>query len=225
MTTPVVANLFNSVSAKNRRLRNIMYTLIALAAVLICTASMSWYRFEYTSNQFDGTPLEYRPVIDVDPGKMAEISRDLPSLAPLSVSNPQVSQVLDLPMFVIAPLLGVFITLLGLWLRSAALSLLGLLGHFWGWMHLSRSRWWFENAPGRENWTVSTSLAQSLFWFSLMAAALVTVIGALQAFHAYRAFRAAKLANGETVEESATEMFIRLITRAATNRVSSTSSK
>lgn len=218
MTSSVAVNPFDSANAKARRLRSIMTTLVFLAAGLVCTASMSWYRFEYTSSHFAGKMLEAKPVLDIDPGKMAAIARELPNVGPISVSNPQVAQLVHVPLFVIAPLVGILITLLGLWLRSAALSALGLMGHFWGWVQLSRARWWFENAPGRENWDVTNSPAQGLFWFCLLLSMFATVAGSIQAFVAYRAFRAAKVANGESVEESATDMFVRLITRAALNR-------
>jgi len=225
MTTPVTVDPFDSAAAKARRLRMFTYLLVALAVGLVVTSSMSWYRFEYTSSHFAGQLLETRPVIDVDPGKMAEISREISDLGPFGVQNPQVSQLINYPVFVLAPLIGIAITLAGLWLRSAALSALGLLGHFWGWVHLGRSKWWFESAPGRENWSVNTSAAQGLFWFCLLLAVFATIAGSIQAFLAYRAFRSAKAASGQTVEESASEMFVRLITRAALNRTNASPSK
>lgn len=211
--------------AKVRRLRLFMMVLAALAVMLVTSALLPWYRFEYVSEWFGGASLEVKPSINVGLGTMVEASRTVSSVQG-GIQNPQVAEVMRLPIVLLAPLVGAAVSMFGLWVRSAALTALGLLGHLFGWVHLSRLRWWFEQAPGRENWEVSRSLGHGLFWFAMSAAVLVTVVGAVQALVVYRADRKVRLAKGEAVEESATELFVRIISRAAAQKtVSGSSSK
>jgi hypothetical protein len=211
-------------AAKVRRLRLCMTVLAALAVMLVASASLPWYRFEYVSEWFSGASLEVKPGINVWLGTMVEASR---TASPVQggIQNPQVAEVMRLPIVLLAPLAGAAVSMFGLWVRSAALTALGLLGHLFGWVHLSRLQWWFEQAPGRENWEVSRSLGHGLFWFAMSAAVLVTVVGAIQALVVYRADRMIRLAKGEAVEESATELFVRIISRATAQKTGSASLK
>lgn len=209
---------------KAQRLRLFIIALAVCGIGLWLSANASWYRFEYLTDTLGENAVPVRPVLEVDAGRMASIAREYPASAPLSVSNPQVSQVLGRPIFVVAPLIAVVASMFGLWLRSAAVTALGLFGHLWGWVQASKARWWFEQAPGRESWSIDRGFGQSLYWFSVLAAVLLTVAGSLQALAAYRAYRKMLIANNQNVEETATDLFIRLITRAAVNRTGVSSS-
>lgn len=214
--------LVSATDAKTRRLRMFMMILAALSVALVVSTMLPWYRFEYTSEWFAGKAVSTKPVIDVGIGTMLDAARSTESA--VGVQNPQVSSWLNLPIVVLAPLLGVLVSFLGLWVRSAAITALGLLGHLFGWVHLTKVRWWFEQAPGRENWDVSRSLGQSLFWFALAFAVCATLMASAQAAIAYRSSRKLRIAKGEQVEESATELLVRLISRTALARTSSSAS-
>lgn len=209
---------------KAQRLRLFIIALAVCAFGLWLSTNASWYRFEYLADSIGDQTVSVKPVLEIDAGRMASIAREYPTTAPLSVNNPQVAQIFGRPIFVIAPLIAVVVSIIGLWLRSAAVSALGLFGYLWGWVQASKARWWFEQAPGRENWTIDRGFGQSLYWFSVLAAVFLTVAGSVQALAAYRAHRKMLIANNQNVEETATDLFIRLITRAAVNRSGASSS-
>lgn len=212
-------------ASKVRRLNMFMMVLMALIMMFVASAFLPWYQFEYVSDWFGGASLGVKPNINVGLATMVEASRTVPTVQGSS-QNPQVSEVLRLPIVLLAPLMGAAVSLFGLWVRSAALTALGLIGHLFGWVHLSRLRWWFEQAPGRENWEVSRSFGHGLFWFAMASTVAITVVGSIQALVVYKADRKVRLAQGESVEESTTELFVRIISRAtALKTVSSSSPK
>lgn len=215
MTTSPEVSLVALAEAKAQRLR-LFFAILAACAVMMCVGSFSsWYKFEYSSDLFAGQEISSRPVVVLDAKDMATVAKTSTNGAVSAAPNPQISQMLSLPVFVVAPLLGVAVSLFGIWLRSAAFTAFGLVGHFFGWIQLSKARWWFEQAPGRDNWTVSRGFGQQMFWFALSFAALSTVVASIQAVFAYRAARAARVQAGEPVEESAFDLVIRLITRSS----------
>jgi len=196
-----------------RRLKMYKVLFAAAAVSFVISRALPWYRFEYVSEWFGGGSLKVKPVVDVDVPTMLGLSGTTSAMA----SNPQVASFIGFPIFLIAPLLGLSVSTFGVWVRSAALTALGLLGHLFGWLHLSRVRWWFENSPGREGWEVSRSHGQKLFFFALVLVIFATLAASLQALAAYKASRKLRLAKGEAVEESASEMFVRIVLRSASN--------
>ena len=199
--------------AKAHRVRIFMITLVACAACMFVASSMNWYHVRFVNVSFGAARIENAPEFSINAGKMAAISRESVS-SPL-VANPKVGQLANLPMFVVAPLIGITISLLGMWIRSAALSIVGLFGVTYGWFQLSISRWWFEQAPGRDGWEITRASGQTLFWFALMSAAASIVLGSIQSVIAYRAMRRARIAAGEVVEETAFDLLVKLATRAS----------
>jgi len=206
-----------------RRLKMYRVLFAAAAVSFVISRVLPWYRFEYVSEWFGGGSLKVKPVVDVDVSTMLGLSGTTSTM----VSNPQVSNFIGFPIFLIAPLVGLLVSTFGVWVRSAALTALGLLGHLFGWMHLSRVRWWFENSPGRDGWEVSRSQGQKLFFFALVLVIFATLAASIQALATYKASRKVRLAKGEAVEESASEMFVRIVLRSASNekRTGSSASK
>ena len=223
MTATAAMDLVARAEAKARRLRLFMFVLAATAIVMLFASRSTWYHVEYVNDTFDGVSLETRPAFDVDAGKMAEISRQLTAEPSMFASNPQVSQVANLPLFILTPLIGTAVALFGLWLRSAALTLLAMLGYGYGWMQVSQVRWWFENAPGRDGWLLQRGVGQGAYFLALTVSAATVITASVQAVIAYRAERTARAAAGEVVEDSAFEMLIKIITRTSTKTTSTSS--
>lgn len=214
MPAPADTDLIALAEAKARRLRLFMIVLTACAVCITISAKSAWYHVEYVADSVGGVQIEQRPSFAIDAGQMAEISRQQHSPQSLTIANPQVAQVLGYPTFIVAPLIGAVVAIIGFWLRSAAFSALGLIGHLYGWILVVRARWWFESAPGRDGWEISRGPGQGFFWLAISIGAVSIIGGALQSLATYRAMRRARVAGGEVVEETAFDMFIRLITRS-----------
>lgn len=214
MSASAGTDLIALAEAKARRLRVFMILLAACAACIMFASKSPWYHVEYIADSVGGISIEQRPSFRIDAGQMAEISRQQHSPQSLTIVNPQVAQTFGFPTFIVAPIIGAIVALIGFWLRSAAFSALGLIGHLYGWVLLVRARWWFESAPGRDGWEITRGAGQGYFWLALLVGATTIIAGAFQSLATYRAMRRARVADGEDVEETAFDMLIRLITRA-----------
>lgn len=215
MSARAATVLVDLAEAKARRLRLFMWVLAFAGACMVFAANNSWYRFEYTLDTVATEQISTRPTFELDAGAMAAVSAQAATVPSPAAQNPDVGSTIGLPTFVLAPLVGTTVALLGLWLRSAAMSMLGMLGYLYGWFQLSQARWWFEQAPGRDGWRIERGSGQSLFMTALAVSIGTLCAAALQAVFAYRAARKARIAAGEDVEDTAFEMLVKLITRTS----------
>lgn len=199
-------------AAKQRRLRLFGFILCVTTTAFVVSAKMPWYEISYEQSSFNGVTLTVRPVFTLDAGQMAEVARSQPASYTV---NPTVDQVMGLPVFAIAAVAGALIGLIGLFFRSTALTLLGAGPLLFAWIKLAQARYWFESAPGRDGWAIERASGQALFWLALMVSAAAIAAGAYQASVAYRADRQARAAGGQQVEDTAFDMFVRVIARGA----------
>jgi hypothetical protein len=198
--------------AKSNRLRLFMFIVSGAAFALFWSCQMIWYTVEYRYDSFGGVPLDSRPALSLDAGAVAAVGRN--PAASLTV-NPTVDQVLNVPTFAIAALVGCAVALVGFFFRSAAISLLSAVGFALSWFKLTSARWWFEQAPGRDGWVIERGPGQALFWLALMVSVCAALGGAYQSMVAYRADRRARASGGHEVEETAVDLLIRLVARTA----------
>lgn len=209
-------SLTQAIDAKVRRLRIFMLTVAVAAVGLMLASTKPWYTAQYTLDTYAGVPVEVRPSVQIDAWEMVAISRSVVQQAPSAVSNPQVSSIAGLPVFIAAPLVAALVALVGLWLRSAAITLLSMIGYGYGWFHVARVRWWFEQAPGRDGWVIERGVGHNVFLVCITVSCASIVAAAIHAARVYRMERTARIAAGEVVEETAIEMFSKLITRSTT---------
>jgi hypothetical protein len=206
------AVLAAAADAKHRRLRIFMVLLAVAAALFVFACQMPWYHLYYEPSTYGGMQLAVRPSFTLDAGQMTLVARSEPASYTVS---PTVDQVMQFPIFAIAAVVGALVALAGTYFRSAAITLFGALPLGYGWLKLSAARYWFEAAPGRDGWVIERGVGQAVFWAALMLAAMSVAAGAYQSTVAYRADRRARAAGGQAVEDTAMDMFVRILARGA----------
>lgn len=216
-STDTIALLALRAESRERRLHFWWLAMVACGAALIYSFGGTWYHATFDG---DVTPSLRADAVQVS-ATVEVTARDMATMEHThhrGIANPAVGTVAGIPNFYMFTFAAIVVAAFGLFIASGALTALSLAGFGYAWTALNTATYGFENATGRDGWTIVAGSGQQLYGFVVAVAMLLAVTGAIQAIAFQRAERAVRVARNEPVEETFSERLERFVSRGGPAR-------